>query len=81
MCLGRLSNMEAGYIVWNNDLSEIYTPSIIGDIDMALYIADKYNRALWVQNENGEYEGDKPCRYVVKSVTLKDVGEDGKEIG
>lgn len=72
--------METGYIVWDSELSEIYTPSIIGDIDRALYIADKYNHALRAQDENGEYEGGELCRYVVKSVTLKDVGEDGKEI-
>ena len=71
--------METGYVVWDSESSEIYT-QIIGDINEALYIANKYNHALWIQNENGEYEGDEPCRYVVKSVTLKDVDEYGKEI-
>lgn len=80
MYSGRLSSMEVGYIVWDNKESEITTPWVTKDVDNALEAAFQYNHAIREFDENGEYK-EMPCRYVVKAITLKEVDEDGKEIG
>ncbi|HBG40244.1 MAG TPA: hypothetical protein DDW85_02370 [Porphyromonadaceae bacterium] len=63
--------METGYVIWDTENKEFYAQCIYSDKDDADWQAYLYNQSIKAIDDNDDYIGETPERFIIRKITIE----------